>query len=420
MEKVFIHPQKDYDPAGIRAAAREIIASSGVNPKGKSVFIKPSFVYPSHIPATVGVVTQPPFVQGVAQALNDLGARMVLVGEDSVIGPSRSAFYCMGIYPYINGIAKPVYFDEERHVRVEVPNPVIQGSFVVPAVWTEADLFVSLPKIKVNKFAKVTLSVKNNMGFQRQSPRVDNHTDGTLQEKIADLYRVRPPDLVIADSIVAGEGEGPMLASPVEMGVIVGGANGLAVDAVACRLMGFKPREIDHLRYLEEAGVGPLSDGEIEVVGEKVEDHARDFRRPSSQLEGVSPNIRVFQGPERCCANGCRGMVRVALDAWLEKPGRRIREMNVVIGRGLEDLPGDLDPRKTLVVGQCAYGHRDRGYYLPGCPPLPMKTAFTIQRYQGMVPSSTHYHDVARGYVAGYGWQAERIFRRRPDPLKIQ
>lgn len=420
MEQVFIHPQKEYDPAGVRAAAREIISSSGVNPKGKSVFIKPSFVYPSHVPRTVGVVTQPPFIRGVVQALNDMGARRVMVGEDSVIGPSRSAFYAMGIYPYIEGIATPVYFDEERHVKVDVPHPLVEGSFVVPAVWPEADLFVSLPKIKVNQFAKVTLSVKNNLGFLRQVSRVKNHSDGTLQEKIADLYRVRPPDLVIADSIVAGEGQGPMLANPVELGVIVGGANGVAVDAVACRLMGFDPADIEHLRYLEEAGIGPLGESDIEVVGEKVADHARDFKRPSSDLMDISPNIRVFQGPERCCAFGCRGMVRCALDAWLEKDARRIREMNIVIGKGLQDLPGDLDPRKTLVVGKCAYEHRGRGSYLPGCPPLPMKTAFRMQRFQGSVPSITHYHDVGKGYVAGYGWKAARIFKGRPDPLKVR
>lgn len=420
MERVFIYPQKEYDPAAIRIAAKEIIDSSGVDPKGKRVFIKPSFVYPSHTPRTIGVVTQPPFVQGVVQALRDLGAAKVMVGEDSVLGPSRAAFYAMGVLPYIQGIADPVYFDEERHVKVDVPNPVIQGSFVVPAVWPEADLFVSLPKIKVNQFAKVTLSVKNNLGFQRQVERVKNHNDGTLQEKIADLYRVRPPDLVIADSIVAGEGQGPMLAHPVELGVIVGGANGVAVDATACRLMGFDPADIEHLRYLEEAGIGPLSEGDIEVVGERIEDVARDFKRPDTALQGLSENIRIFEGAEKCCAYGCRGMVRCALDAWLEEDGRRIKEMNIIIGKGVEDLPRDLDRRKTLVVGDCAAGHASRGSHLPGCPPLPMATAFKLQWYQGSVPTSMLYRDLVPGYLKGYGWKAAKFFRELPNPLRLK
>lgn len=411
MEKVFLFPQKDYEPAPIREIAREIISGSGVNPRGKTVFVKPSFVYPSHSPRTVGVVTQPPFIRGVVQAFNDLGASRVLVGEDSVLGPSRAAFYAMGIYPYIRGIATPVYFDEERHVRVEVTDPVIQGSFVVPAVWPEADIFVSLPKIKVNQFAKVTLSVKNNLGLQRQAERCRNHSDGTLQEKIADLYRVRPPDLVLADSIVAGEGQGPMLARPVELGVMIGGANGLAVDAVACRLMGIDPREIEHLRYLEDAGIGPLEERDIEVAGGSIPEYARAFDRPRTELVGAHDNLRVFEGGEKCCAYGCRGMVRVALDAWLERERPNLREMTIVIGKGVDGVPHDVDRRRTLVVGDCALEHRDLGTFLPGCPPMPMDAVFALQKFQGWVPTFMHRRDVLKGYVAGYGWKASKFFR---------
>lgn len=411
MERVFIHRQEKYEPSKICEIAKEIIVDSRVDPGGKSVLLKPSFVYPSHSPETVGVVTQPAFIEGVARAFDSLGASVVMVGEDSVIGPARSAFYAMGIYPRLKGIATPVYFDEERHIRVEVADPEIQGEFIVPAVWREADIFVSLPKIKVNQFAKVTLSVKNNLGFQRQSQRVLNHSDGSLQEKIADLYRVRPPDLVIADSIVAGEGQGPMVARPVELGVVIGGNNGIAVDATACRLMGFDPREIEHLVYLQRAGVGPIQEGGIEVVGERISDVMREFRRPVNTLEGAHPDLRVIAGTDKCCGYGCRGMVRCALDAWLERGDGSLRPMTVIIGKPIPQLPRDLDRRRTLVVGDCAVDHRKLGTYVAGCPPLPMDTAFAVQRFQGRVPTPLLMPDVLKGYVAGYGWKAARFFR---------
>ena len=107
MEKVFLYEQKEYDPGGVCEVAKEIITGSGVDPKGKSVLVKPSFVYPSHSPETVGVVTQPAFIEGVCRALKDLGAAHVMVGEDSVIGPARSAFYAMGIYRTSEGLPKP-------------------------------------------------------------------------------------------------------------------------------------------------------------------------------------------------------------------------------------------------------------------------------------------------------------------------
>ena len=409
MEKVFLYEQPYYEPAQICEVAKEIITGSGVEPRGKSVLLKPSFVFPSRSPETVGVVTQPAFVRGVAMAFRDLGARAVMVGEDAVVGPARAAFYAMGIYPHIRGLARPVYFDEVRHLRAKVPDALAQDSFIVPAIWKEADLFVSLPKIKVNQFARVTLSVKNNIGFLRPSHRVKNHNDETLHEKIADLYRVRPPDLVLADSIVAGEGQGPMVARPVELGVMIGGANGVAVDAVACRLMGFDPTEIKHLAYLAEAGVGPLSERDIEVAGGKVSDYSREFVQPDGDLAGASDKVRVFMGQDKCCAFGCAGMVRVALDFWLEREGVNVREMNVVLGKGMDDLPRDLDPSRTLVVGECAREHAGRGTYLPGCPPLPIETAFAVQSFQGYAPP-LKLSDVLKGYVAGYGWKAARFF----------
>lgn len=420
MERVFLYEQPDYDATRICEIAKEIVTGSGVDPRGKSVLLKPSFVYPSHSPETVGVVTQPPFIQGVARAFNDLGAAKVMVGEDSVIGPARSAFFAMGIYPYIRGIAEPVYFDEIRHVRVEVPDAVVQDSFVVPEIWPEADLFVSLPKIKVNQFAHVTLSVKNNLGFLRQAHRVKNHSDASLHEKIADLYRVRPPDLVLADSIVAGEGQGPMVASPVELGVMVGGANGVAVDAVACRLMGFDPGDIRHLHYLSEAGIGPLSGDDIEVVGEKIADHAREFVQPSTILKDVDRNLRVFEGEEKCCGFGCRGMVRCALDAWLERGAGELSEMTIVVGKGHADLPRDIVKSRTLVVGDCSAEHGHRGTYLPGCPPMPMETAFAVQKFQGFVPTPLRMRDVMKGYVAGYGWKARRFFKGYEQELNME
>jgi uncharacterized protein (DUF362 family) len=50
--------------------------------------------------------------------------------------------------------------------------------------------------------------------------------------------------LSIIDGIVAGEGEGPLCPTPRAAGVLVGGANPLATDLVATRLMGFDYRKI--------------------------------------------------------------------------------------------------------------------------------------------------------------------------------
>ena len=50
--------------------------------------------------------------------------------------------------------------------------------------------------------------------------------------------------LAVVDGIIGGEGNGPMAPDPKPCGVIVAGANPLAVDSVCCALMGFDWRKV--------------------------------------------------------------------------------------------------------------------------------------------------------------------------------
>ncbi len=53
--------------------------------------------------------------------------------------------------------------------------------------------------------------------------------------------------LTIVDGIIAGEGEGPLGATPVRAGVLVGGTDPVVVDAVCARLIGFDPARIPQI-----------------------------------------------------------------------------------------------------------------------------------------------------------------------------
>ena len=107
MEKVFLYEQSDYDPSRICEVAKEIITASGVEVKGKSVLLKPSFVYPELQPADRRRGDPAPVHAGRCQGVQGPRRSKVLVGEDSVVGPARSAFYAMGIYPFIRASPSP-------------------------------------------------------------------------------------------------------------------------------------------------------------------------------------------------------------------------------------------------------------------------------------------------------------------------
>lgn len=112
-------------------------------------------------------------------------------------------------------------------------------------------------------------------------------------------------------------------------------------------------------------------------------------------------------------------MTRCALDAWLERGRHTLRDMTIIIGKGHGDMPSDISRKRTLVVGDCASEHRRLGTYLRGCPPMPMETAFAVQKFQGFVPTPMRMRDIGKGYVAGYGWKAARFFKGHDHDLNM-
>ena len=85
--------------------------------------------------------------------------------------------------------------------------------------------------------------------------------------------------LTIVDGIVAGEGEGPLGATPVEAGVLVGALDARLADVVAVRAMGFEPAKIPLL--VEAAACGLFEAGEPDVTLDGPRP-AHRFRAPRS------------------------------------------------------------------------------------------------------------------------------------------
>jgi hypothetical protein len=88
---------------------------------------------------------------------------------------------------------------------------------------------------------------------------------------------------------------------PVTKDVLLAGADQVAVDAVAAKLMGFDPMGIKYIRLAHEAGLGIGRPGEIEVVGDPglaEQDWqfqvGRSFHRFAGWLTWFGPT-RIFQ-----------------------------------------------------------------------------------------------------------------------------
>jgi len=398
---VYLVDQPGYEIEEIRKKTRDLMEDAALDLRGRSVFVKPSFVYPARPPLNRGVNTQPEFVAGAARALRDLGAKTVWVGEDCLVGPSQAGFAAMGVLPLLRGVAEPLYLRDEERVEVLVEDALIEDRFRMPKKLMEADLFVTLPKLKVNMYATVTLSVKNHIGLLLAHDRLSNH-HYHIHKKIADLYRARVPDFILTDAIAAGEAQGPMHAEPSPLKVMVAGKNGVAVDAVACRLMGYEPEEIEHLTLLAGLGLGPTALEEIELRGEELlSERRRRLVRPRTDFADYHHSLKFIVGSELACPEGCVGMIRGTLDRWAQvNRWKPISGYAFIVGKPISEIPPGLKRRKTFVIGDCAAEHKHLGTFLPGCPVPPMEITWALAKKGVNGPLATRLRDLAWGTAA--------------------
>ena len=107
-------------------------------------------------------------------------------------------------------------------------------------------------------------------------PKNSIHWKG-IQKGILDLCATIPVHFVIADGIVAMEGNGPLNGTPRFLGKIVLANDPVAPDATCARLMGLEPDRIVHLREGSRF-LGNSSPELADQVGETVGAPASPFQ----------------------------------------------------------------------------------------------------------------------------------------------
>src|SRR5207302_4366530 len=122
--------------------------------------------------------------------------------------------------------------DEVSKVSLASPFSKLD-SLYLPRTALGADLIVSMPKMKTHHWVGATLSMKNFFGLVPGGvygwPKNVLHWAG-IDQTIADLHALFPKVFSIVDGIVGMEGNGPIQGTARNAGVIVAGADPVAVD----------------------------------------------------------------------------------------------------------------------------------------------------------------------------------------------
>lgn len=275
-------PSYDSD---ILAALREVWRSASLpDLRGLKVLLKPNLV--DFVAGHPGF-THPRVVQEMIHLAREMGAKEILVGEGTTFRRDPQAILDATGYTAMLAAEKIEFVDLNYDDLVSVP---LKGGYTnlktlfVAKTIRDADIFISLPKLKTHHWTQISASIKNLFGIvpgiKYGFPKNTLHIQG-IPAFLAELADSLPTRVgAVVDGIIGLQGDGPIFGSGVASGVIVAGADLLAVDATCARLMGFDPKQIDYLDFAAWAGIGFIDENKIDLTGEPLARLQRNYERP--------------------------------------------------------------------------------------------------------------------------------------------
>jgi uncharacterized protein (DUF362 family)/NAD-dependent dihydropyrimidine dehydrogenase PreA subunit len=149
----------------------------------------------------------------------------------------------------------------------------------------EASAVFNLCKMKTHLFTMMTGAVKNIFGvvpgLSKPGFHAKLHDPKRFAGMLLDLMQYISPRLTVMDAVWAMEGDGPGTGHPRQVGLLIGSENPLALDVVACEIMGISRRQNMVIMEAEKRGLHPNRIEDVEIVGaDLAEVKVPDFRHP--------------------------------------------------------------------------------------------------------------------------------------------
>lgn len=240
--RVAIRECREYDPEKILLLISEIYnTTGGPDVKGKKVLIKPN-ILSDHEPEKC-ISTHPVVVGAMIRFLMSEGAE-VLVGDSPAIHNSRFRAEKSGIA----GICESTGATWVDFTHEPVEKKLRKGRVKVAAIVDTVDIIISMPKFKNHELVYFTGAIKNSLGlipgFNKAKQHALHHDRKRFSEFLVDLNEAVTPHYFLMDAISGMEGPGPARGIPVEIGLLIGSTNPLALDILASQIAGYEPMVI--------------------------------------------------------------------------------------------------------------------------------------------------------------------------------
>ena len=244
--------------------------------EGDTVLIKPNFIREE--PSFMGTTTNIQVIKAVVKLVREAKATPIVGEASGNQYDTEVIFENLGLRDELADV-EIRDLDQDEIVNVKIEGAKALKEVGVAKTVLDADFIIGIPLLKTHMTTNITIGMKNMMGILPQREKWKMHMSG-LHQALVDLNRLAKPNLVVVDGTVGMEGLGPTIGSPVEMNLILASNDVVAVDTVGSAVMGFKLEEVLHLVLAGKDGLGVNNLDEIEILGEKIEDVARPFKKP--------------------------------------------------------------------------------------------------------------------------------------------
>ncbi|HWT73248.1 MAG TPA: DUF362 domain-containing protein [Mobilitalea sp.] len=262
--------QKIHD--SIRTAISELIKNGTSMKKGSKLAIKINNLGPYS--SDTGACTHPAVLKAVIEEFKQPGVS-ITVYEDCLRDNYVEA---SGILEVIKETGVEfVNLRDRPYVKVIVNEREYEYSKDI----LEADYLVTVPKMKTHVLTSYTGAIKLMYGSIIKAQRKMFHQYDDMRDFsdiLVDIYSIKLPMLVVLDGIISMDGAGPSHGMPNNSGLLIISNDGVMADYYACKLMKYKPFDIDSIRIAFERKLEQCEADMVKRLGDDSESFHQSFK----------------------------------------------------------------------------------------------------------------------------------------------
>ena len=336
-----------------------------------TVVLKPNAGHAA--PPEFAVCTHPETVRAVIREVKKANPKRIVIAEAAAVGCDTDECYeACGIAAVAReeGVELVDIKKDKDLINVAVRGYRSNISHVkLPRLLLEAEHIINLPILKAHASMVFSGALKNIKGVVQDQVHVQMHQQN-LTMAMMDVWWACRADINIMDVMHAASGYSPHTPVPIEVDCIMGSYDPVALDRIACELVGIDPDGVDYFRVAQEAGLGTTNRDDIEVVGDKVADCYKKMWVPYiGDMSSRWPEYRVLC--DGACSS-CQALLAINMETLKAIGDYERRSDFTVVAGGKNVIPDDVDDKKLVLHGNCTRKYlkdHPNAIHIEGCPP---------------------------------------------------